>query len=188
MKIDSICTNKRIHLRKLYLKSFSCIAGRWKFKADADGFGKLTNGKKTVLPGKWKIPQEEKINYISSDDGINVLGLSEVIEGKGYKVISMKKIDDSSRAARFVGNVHQKWKRSKDDGGYFALINQFDKDKLYLHAGEDGSMSVGMNVTIATSAKPEETTTTSINGAGFKTIEISAIFIQLSLLAELLMM
>jgi hypothetical protein len=176
-------------LRKLYLKSFSCIAGRWKFKADADGFGKLTNGKETVLPGKWKIPQEEKIDYISSDDGINVLGLSDIIKGEGYKVISMKKIDDSSRAARFVGNVHQKWKRSKDDGGYFALINQFEKDKLYLHAGEDGSMLVGMNVSIiATSAKPEVTTTASINGAVFKTIEISAIFIQLLLLAELLMM
>ena len=171
---------------------FFCTAGHWKFDKGTNGYGSLTNGKDTTLAGKWKIPEKGAIDYISSDDEKNVLGLDdkgELKEGEdvvGYKVKSMKRIDASKR--KFENNDYQLWKRS-DTEGDFVLINQVNKDKYYLYANADGEMSVGVKLNTTNKPNPPEPTPEPPTaGAGFKTIKISAIFIQLLLLAKLLMM
>ena len=175
---------------------FFCTAGHWKFDKGTNGYGSLTNGKDTTLAGKWKIPEKGAIDYISSDDEKNVLGLDdkgELKEGEdvvGYKVKSMKRIDASKR--KFENNDYQLWKRS-DTEGDFVLINQVNKDKYYLYANADGEMSVGVKLNTTNKPNPPEPTPEPppeppTAGAGFKTIKISAIFIQLLLLAKLLMM
>ena len=108
----------------------------------------------------------------------------------GYKVKPMKKIDASKRT--FENNDYQLWKRSDTEDENFVLINQVDKDKFYLYANADGEMSVGVKLNTTTEPNPPEPTPEPppeppTAGACFKTIKISAIFIQLLLLAELLM-
>ena len=108
----------------------------------------------------------------------------------GYEVKSMKKIEASKR--KFENNDYQLWKRS-DTEGDFVLINQVNKDKYYLYANADGEMSVGVKLNTTTKPNPPEPTPEPppeppTAGAGFKMIKISAIFIQLLLLAKLLMM
>ena len=67
-----------VYSRKLHIEYFfSCTAGRWKFDKGTDDYGSLTNGEKTKLAGKWKIPEKGAIDYISSDDEKNVLGLDD---------------------------------------------------------------------------------------------------------------
>ena len=185
-----------VYSRKLHIEYFFCTAGRWKFDKGTDDYGSLTNGEKTTLAGKWKIPEKGAIDYISSDDEKNVLGLDdkgELKEGEdvvGYEVKSMKKIEASKR--KFENNDYQLWERS-DTEGDFVLINQVNKDKYYLYANADGEMSVGVKLNTTTKPNPPEPTPEPppeppTAGAGFKTIKISAIFIQLLLLAKLLMM
>ena len=43
---------------RLMIEYFFCTAGRWKFDKGTNGYGSLTNGEKTTLAGKWKIPEK----------------------------------------------------------------------------------------------------------------------------------
>ena len=179
--------------RQLYLKPLSLIAGLWKYdKAKME----LTNKDEITLKGKWRIPEagRENVSFITSEDGKNVLSVSDtpvkVGEKDAFKVMLMEKPPTGER--QYTNKHFQKWERSLDHEEYFVLANQQDPDRYFLLANEEKAMSVGEELPKST-PKPTKSTTTitekpTTAGADSKTIKISAIFIQLILLAELLMM
>ena len=103
-------------------------------------------------------------------------------------------MDEYKEKRAFKNLKFQRWERSSDHEGYFVLANQHDPEEYFLLANEDKTMSVGEVIPLTTPApvtptkSQQDTTTKPTGGADSKTIKISAIFIQLLLLAELLMM
>jgi hypothetical protein len=91
------------------------------------------------------------------------------------------------------GTKYQKWMRTENDSENFFALRNMEGIDYFLYANEFG-MSVKRalisNDTETIKPTPETSTTPAppTGGADFKTIKISAIFIQLLLLAELLMM
>ena len=158
---------------------------------------KLTNKAGITLDGKWTIPETGKknIDFIKSEDGKKVLGIDDqpiIVSGnEGFKVMEM----DEYKGKRGYANLKfQKWERSLDHEQHFVLSNQQRPKHYFLLANEDKTMSVGEVIPLTTPApvtptkSQQDTTTKPTGGADSKTIKISAIFIQLLLLAELLMM
>ena len=102
-------------------------------------------------------------------------------------------MDEYKEKRAFKNLKFQRWERSSDHEGYFVLANQHDPEEYFLLANEDKTMSVGAKLPLSTPA-PSTSVKTPVpsskptGGADSKTIKISAIFIQLLLLAELLMM
>ena len=181
--------------RQLYLKPLSLIAGLWKYdKAKME----LTNKDEITLKGKWRIPEagRENVSFIESEDGKMVLSIEDQavkVDGQdtdAFKVILMLKPTTGER--KYTNEHFQKWERSLDHEEYFVLANQHDPHRYFLLANKEKAMSVGEELPKST-PKPTKSTTTitekpTTAGADSKTIKISAIFIQLILLAELLMM
>ena len=180
---------------QLYLKPLSLIAGLWKYdKAKME----LTNKDEITLKGKWTIPEagRENVSFITSEDGKHVLSIEDQavkVDGQdtdAFKVILMKKPTTGER--KYTNEHFQKWERSLDHEEYFVLANQQEPDIYFLLANKEKAMSVGeelpKSTTTITTTTPKPPTTTTTGGADSKTIKISAIFIQLILLAELLMM
>ena len=157
----------------------------------------LTNKDGITVNGKWDIPDagRKNVGFITSEDKENegkVLSIDDVpttIDGKdGFKVILMKEYKEK----RAYENLKfQKWERSVDHEEHFVLVNQQNPDKYFLFANEDKTMSVGVELPKSTTLPPPTKAPpapTPTAGADSKTIKISAIFIQLLLLVELLMM
>ena len=107
----------------------------------------------------------------------------------GFKVMLMEEYKEK-RA--FANLKFQKWERSLEHEEYFVLANMQNPDKYFLLANEDKTMSVGEELPLTTPSPPPVTQKPPpeppTDGADSKTIKMSAIFIQLLLLAELLMM
>ena len=104
-------------------------------------------------------------------------------------------LDEYKGRRGFANLAFQKWERSLDYDGHFVLANQQDPENYFLLANADKTMSVKNELSLSTTTPKQSTTITlkpskkpPTGGADSKTIKISAIFIQLLLLAELLMM
>ena len=156
----------------------------------------LTN-KDGITLKKWKIPEagRKNVGFITSEDEKMVLGVADEatkVDGQktdSFKVTPMVKWTGERG---YTNKQFQKWERSLDHEEYFVLANQQEPDIYFLLANKEKAMSVGeelpKSTTTITTTTPKPPTTTTTGGADSKTIKISAIFIQLLLLAELLMM
>ena len=157
----------------------------------------LTNKDGITVNGKWEIPEagRKNVGFITSKDKEHegkVLSIDNeptTVDGKdGFKVMLM---EEYKGKRGFANLAFQQWERSVDHEEHFVLVNQQNPDKYFLFANEDKTMSVGVELPKSTTLPPTTNAPpapTPTAGADSKTIKISAIFIQLLLLAELLMM
>jgi len=168
--------------------------GFWKIEAN-----KLTSKNGTTIAGNWTIAFTTGEGYIHDrDNSTRVLGLKDVKidEGKVIVVEVMDKVKPKRAKFEFEGTNYQKWTRTEDDSGNFFALRNMVGVNYFLYANEFGmsvirALKPGENTTPKPPTPKPTTNGTTLaptGGADSKTIKISAIFIQLLLLAELLMM